>query len=240
MASEKSTVIIPTYHHAEYLRSSILSVLNSNEPVRLIVVPVCEDTNTMNLLQHLFDLLNGFDREIAVIPSDKADVFHQMQLGIDNVKTEYFSVLGSDDYMMPTAVQSMLSHVDGAENPIIGLSPAITDENLVIQSIRPLKPFNMAKQLKRSYIPDASLVSTKLARLVGGLYGDKDWGYLNHYAFFHRLLKLGNAEVKLLPEVGWLYRQLKDARHTTRYKTRADIRIHRKKMEEVAQHYWGR
>jgi glycosyltransferase involved in cell wall biosynthesis len=238
MTSEQATVIMPTYHHAEYLRSSILSVLNSNVQVRLIVVPVKEDKQSLDLLLHLYEMLNGFDRELTVIPSEKADVFHQMQLGLDDVKTEYFTVFGSDDYMLPNMIQSMLSHVNGAENPIIGLSYAITDANLTIQSNHILKPFDMNKMMKGSCIPDISLVSTEHAKLVGGLKGERDWGYLNHYAFYHRLLKLGNAEVKLRPEIGFLYRQLKGSRHSQRYKTRQDIRIHREKMKMIAEYYW--
>ena len=53
--------------------------------------------------------------------------------------------------------------------------------------------------MKGSYIPDISLVRTERAREVGGFTkSGKDLGYLNHFAFYHRLLKLGNADVKML------------------------------------------
>ena len=240
MSSEEVTVIIPTYNHSEYLRSSIFSVLNSNVPVRLFVIPVEKDEKTMNLIQHLTDMLKEFDRSVTVIPSDKAEVFYQMQLGIDKLDTEYYTVFGSDDYMLPSMVESMLSLVDGAENPIIGLSFAVTDANLVIQSNQILKPFDMKRMMKGSCIPDIALVRTDRARKVNGFKGDKDWGYLSHYAFYHRLLKQGDATVRLSPEIGFLYRQLKDSRHLQRYKTRADIKKHRKRLREVSAHYWGK
>ena len=36
----------------------------------------------------------------------KPSVFDQMQLGLDNVDTEFFTVFGSDDFMMPNMIES--------------------------------------------------------------------------------------------------------------------------------------
>jgi len=94
--------------------------------------------------------------------------------------------------------------------------------------------------MKGSVIPDSALVKTKNVRLVGGFTnGGGDFGYLSHFAMFHRLIKLQGTKVILRPEVGCLYRQLPNSRHSQRYSTPEAIKIHRSKMKEVARYYWG-
>lgn len=243
MSSGKATVIVPTYKHQDYLRCSILSILNSNVPVELIIVPVLSDQPTLEELEHLNELLVGFDRKVTIIPSEKPDVFHQLQLGLDNVETEYFCVMGSDDFMLPNMCQTMLKIADESkvENPIVGLSIAFTDEHLNITSIHRVKPFSLKHMMRgKGVIPDSSLVKTEKVRLVGGFTnGGPDFGYLSHFAMFHRLIKLQGTQVILRPEVGCLYRQLPNSRHLIRYSTPEGIRQHRMKAREVADYYRG-
>jgi len=239
---ERATVIVPTYQHQDYLRCSVLSILNSSVPVDVIIVPVLSDQPTLEELGHLNEVLAQFDRKVEVIASQKADVFHQLQLGLDNVETEYFCVMGSDDCMLPNMMETMLSLADESkvENPIVGLSIAITDEHLNITSIHTLEPFSLRRMMKGSIIPDSALVKTEKVRSVGGFTnGARDFGYLSHFAMFHRLLKLQGTRVILRPEVGCLYRQLPGSRHSQRYSTREAIKIHRAKMREIAQFYGG-
>jgi hypothetical protein len=178
---------------------------------------------------------------VTIIPSEKPDVFHQLQLGLDNVETEYFCVMGSDDCMLPSMMETMLSLADEskAENPIVGLSIAFTDEHLNITSIHRTKPFSLKQMMRgKGVIPDCSLVKTENVRLVGGFTnGGQDFGYLSHFAMFHRLVKLPGTQVILRPEIGCLYRQLPNSRHLTRYSTRAGIIQHRKRAREVADYY---
>jgi glycosyltransferase involved in cell wall biosynthesis len=239
MSSGRATVIVPTYKHQDYLRCSILSILNSTIPVEVIIVPVVFDKPT---LEELDRLKGSFDGRVSVIVSDKADVFHQMQLGLENCRTEFFSVLGSDDYLLPNCIQRMLQLADEskAENPIVGLSYAITDEHLNITRIETLRPFSFRRMMKGiGVIPDASLVRTENAQAVGGfLNNGKDFGYLSHFALQHKLLKLPGTKVIIRPELGLLYRQLPNSRHLTRYTSREAIRLHHKKAREVADYYW--
>ena len=240
--AERATVIVPTYKHQDYLRCCLLSILNSSVPVEVIIVPVLSDQPTLEEIEHLNEVLAQFDRKVEVIASQKADVFHQLQLGLDNVETEYFSVMGSDDCMLPNMMERMLSLADDskADNPIVGLSYAFTDEHLNITSIHKVRPFSHRRMMKGSVIPDFSLVKTQNARLVGGfLNGGPNFDYLNHYAFFHRLIKLQGTQVILSPDLGCLYRQLPNSRHSARYSSPEAIKIHRAKMREIARYYWG-
>jgi len=240
MFSERVTVIVPTYQHQDYLRYSVISILNQTIPIKLIVVPVASDVPTIQALGHLSQILSQFDRTFTTLEADKPDVFGQMQLGIDHVDTEYFFFLGSDDIALPHMAEKMLSKADdlGVANPIVGMSCAKADETFNITSLSRAKPFKEGNMRKGSYIPDNALVKLESVQKVGALIrSGVDWGYANHYAMYLRLLRLEGTEVYLFPEIGWIYRELPNSRHIQRYKTRADLRNHRKLMREVWDYY---
>ena len=201
-------------------------------------MPVKHDDKTIDQLTNIMAYLDRRTYDFKVIMSDKADTFVQMQKGLDVVDTEYFLVFGSDDYMLPNMIEDCLMHADGIENPVISPSFALTDHKLKVISNHINKNFKLSRQMKGSYIPDISLLKTEYARLVDGFISKRDWGYLNHFALYHRLLKLGNCEVKMLKDIGFLYRQLPKSRHAMRYKDRKDIQIHREKMKMIADYYW--
>ena len=241
MSNGKVTVIVPTYRHQDYLRCSILSILNSTIPVEVIIVPVSSDQATMDELGRLRGIFESLGR-VRVFVSDKADPFYQMQLGLDECETEFFTVIGSDDFMLPNAIRRMLDIAvwSNTANPVVGLSYALTDPNLNITSINTIKPFSLSRMMKGSVIPDTALVKTQNARLIGGfLNGGPNFDYLNHYAFFHRLIKMQGTQVILSQDIGCLYRQLPNSRHAQRYSTKEAIKIHRAKMREVARYYWS-
>ena len=238
----RTTIVMPTFQHERYLHLSTFSIMGQSVPVKLIVVPVKTDLPSIKLLGTMSHECNVCfaPSQMQWLASEKANVFDQMQIGLDHVDTEYFCVFGSDDFMLPNMVENLERHAEGFKHPIIGPSFAITDENLNIQSFHYNKSFKLRKQMKGSYIPDIALVRTEDARKVGGFTkADRNWGYLNHFAFYHRLLRLGNCEVRLLRDIGFLYRQLPKSRHNQRYKDSKDIRIHREKMHMIAKHYWS-
>lgn len=238
----KVSVIMPTYEHSEYLRLAVYSAMNQTVPVKVIVVPVKDDEATITLMRRMNHQasINFEPSEIQWIAAEKPNVFDQMQLGLDHVDTEYFVVFGSDDFMLPNMIERMLHYADNFRNPIIGLSFAMTDENLTITGYHYNQPFNLKKQMKGSYIPDIALVRTEKAREVGGFTkSGKDYNYLSHFAFYHRLLKLGNAGVVLSKELGFLYRQLPKSRHNLRYQHKGHIKIHRERMRMTAKQIWS-
>jgi len=238
----KVTVVMPTYQHSQYLHLSVFSVMGQSVPVKLIVVPVKDDEESIRVIHNLMRSvpMTFYPSEMRWVAADKPDVFGQMQQGLDLVDTEYFTVFGSDDFMLPNMVQRMLFHAKGIENPVVALSYATTYEDLTIKAVHYNKPFKLSKQMKGSYIPDICLVKTKYAREVGGFTkSGTDYGYLNHFAFYHRLLRLDDCEVELSRDIGFLYRQVPSSRHAQRYKTKQDINLHKEKMKMIAKHYWG-
>jgi hypothetical protein len=235
------TAVVPSYHHSRYLRSCLLSVASSTIPVKIIIVPVAEDTETIEELDRLKPQVEALGTPIRIVISDVADVFRQMQLGLDQVEAEFMFFLGSDDAILPSMAQRMLEVAEssGSANPIVGMSCILTDENLNAKETRRLSEFDLSTQMHRSCIPDNSLVKTESLRQVGGLYdGRRDWGYMNHYALWLRMLKIPDTKVFLLPEIGWLYRQTGTNRSIKRYDTRKKLREHHRRQRELAKFYF--
>ena len=235
------SVIVPTWNHTQYLRTCLLSIASSTIPVKIIVVPVAEDRETIEELNKLKVQVEALGVPIRIVVSDVADVFRQMQLGLDQVDSEYMFYLGSDDAILPCMAQRMLEVAEssGSPNPIVALSCLLTDENLNPRETRRLSEFDLSTRMHRSMIPDNSLVRTDSMKRVGGFFGgNKDWGYLNHYALWLRMLKIPDTKVMLLPEVGWLYRQTGTNRSIKRYDTRKKLREHHKRQREVARFYF--
>jgi glycosyltransferase involved in cell wall biosynthesis len=235
------TVCIPTYKHSVYLRTCLLSCACQTVSVKIIVVPVKRDEETMLVLENLWAEIDNLGVSIRIIPSFVADVFRQMQLGLDQVDSEFIFYLGSDDAILPMMAQRMMEVAESSRspNPIVGMSCLLTDENLNPRESRILQEFDLSTQMHRSCIPDNALVKTEMLRRCGGLYdGHRDWDYLNHYALWLRLLKIPDTKVMLLPEIGWLYRQTGTNRSIKRYDTRKKLREHHKRQREVARFYF--
>jgi len=239
----KIAVVIPTYLHSVYLRTCLLSVASQTVPVKIVVVPVREDKETLLELDRLKPQVEALGTPIRIVVSEVADVFRQMQLGLDQVEnSEYLFYLGSDDAILPNYLERMLDVALGSEcqNPIVGMSYILTDENLSAKDVRRLHEFDFSEEMHRSMIPDNSLVRTESMRRVGGFFEGKDWGYLNHYALWLRMLKIPDTKVFLLPDLGWLYRQTGTNRSIKRYDTRRKLREHHRRQRELVRFYWPR
>jgi len=170
-----------------------------------------------------------------------ADVFTQMQLGLDEVDSAFMFYLGSDDVILPNMAMRMFEAAEssGSKNPIVGMSCILTDENLNAKETRRLSEFDLSTQMHRSCIPDNALVRMESMRNVGGFCdGRRDWGYLNHYALWLRMLKIPDTKVFLLPDIGWLYRQTGTNRSIKRYDTRRKLREHHKRQRELVRFYF--
>lgn len=218
-----------------------MSCASQTIPLKILVVPVKDDLETLRELERLRPEIEGLGIELRILISDVADPFKQMQLGLDNVDSEFMFFLGSDDTILPSMAQRMLETAERSEsrNPIVGMSCLLTDESLNPRESKILPDFDFDMLMHRSFIPDNALVRTESMRRVGGFYdGGKDWGYLNHYALWLRMMKIPDTKVELLKEIGWLYRQTGNNRSITRYDTRKKLREHHRRQKELARFYY--
>jgi len=183
-------------------------------------------------------------------PVKKPGVWTQKQDALRQVRDHFLADANrlvcrfdSDDIMakgwfekaLPIA-QEILSR---GKVPIIGPSYTITDEKLnPVQDVI-LPEFSMDKMLEGCIIPEYSIMPIGPLLDVGGFF-DPAWEVpyrYNWYATMLRILKKYDCEVRLLPDIGFFYRQHRGQEHnrfTSRWKSKKNVQM----LNLVAKHYY--
>ena len=242
----KVTVVIPTYHHHQYLEQCLGSILLNGEQANIILVPVEGDDDTKERILWLYHDYPLLEDRMEVLYNTKADPIHQMQLGLMATETEYVTFLGSDDFMFPSKLREQVALANWVQGkdmfclPIINPNLYMADDELKPLDIPKVNDFTMKRMLKSCILTEAALTMTGALKEVGGFYDPKkDWGYLSVYAMWLRLLKTyENHEVIMMKEPYALYRQLHTSRHASRYKTKQDYKDHHQRLKDVAEYYF--
>ena len=183
----------------------------------------------------------------------KPNLWRQRQEGLNRTydhycrpHDDYISFFDSDDVMLPGWLDRGLKVAEEISSrgkiPIVGYSYRMVDEKLrPIQDVI-LPEFSMDLMMNGCIIPDGSITTTEALRSVGGYFDPEyDPGHPYYgYAMFLRLLKkYGNeVEVKLLPDIGVLYRQHKKAMHHRFAKTKKKSQENVRRQQEIAKHYF--
>lgn len=96
------SIIIPTYNRAETLERAILSVCNQQNPDwELVIVNDGSTDQTQEILK------NHTDKRIKIIDHHaNRGVTAAINTGLDNIKGEWFTLLGSDDEIVPGALEA--------------------------------------------------------------------------------------------------------------------------------------
>ena len=243
------TVVMATYKQAKYLRDSIGSILNNFEKVqgRLCFVPVCGDKRTSEWMQGSLKPLDPKTKEkLYLVPSLKANIWHQRQLGLNTSKNSYVSFFDSDDVMLPGWLDRGLKVAEEISSrgkiPIVGPSYRMVDEKL-----RPLQDvimpeFSMDKMMNGSIIPDFSITRTENLRIAfeaGCKVARENFApQYSCYCTWLEMLKRFDCEVKLLPDIGFLYRQHHGGMHNRFKRSKRASRKNVEMVRKIAKHYF--
>jgi hypothetical protein len=127
------------------------------------------------------------------------------------------------------------------KTPIVGYSYRMVDEKLKpIQDVI-MPEFSMDLMMNGCIIPDGSITTTEALRIVGGYFDpeyDPGHPYYGFGMWLRVLKKYGSqVEVKLLPDIGVLYRQHKKAMHN-RIQSKRNSRKNVERQHEIAKHYF--
>ncbi len=96
------SVVIPVYNGANYVREAIESALNQTyKNIEIIVVNDGSTDNTEEICLSYGDKIRYFAKE-------NGGVSTALNLGIKNMKGEYFSWLSHDDFHYPTKIESQI------------------------------------------------------------------------------------------------------------------------------------
>jgi glycosyltransferase involved in cell wall biosynthesis len=239
------TVVMATYRQRKYLPKAVESILAHPNVRYLIIVVPSEDKKSLDLAGKLM-IEEG---QLRIVPTEikERGMWVQRQWGIDHNPEDYISFFDSDDVMLPGWLEKGLKVAEEIKSrgkiPIVGPRYRMVDEKLFpIQDVI-LPEFSMGRMMNGSIIPDFSITTTEALRSVGGLF-DPD-GYdpghpMYSYSMWLRLLrKYGdNVEVKLLPDMGFLYRQHHKSMHNRFNLTKKKSQENVRRAREVALHYF--
>jgi len=205
------SVIMPTYHQPQYLRTSVLGVMAQTYPnVELIIVPVEGDVETLETLR-LLQLKHLFG---PVIVSPKADVIHQFNLGLKNAKGKYMTEAASDDFALPGKIENEVQLIEKRDALLVSSLFFIGDENLNLIGVTNVPEFSYETLIHKNYISDCSLVH-RLVFEEFGLFNES----LGVLACFDKWLHVAEKYPDRMvqnPVPTWIYRSHPQQLHKKR------------------------
>lgn len=239
-------VMMPTFGQSEYLEDAIKSVMSQGRMTKVYLVWVEGDAETE-------DRINFLKGESWFIESTVShpNVWVQKQEALRLTGTQLdppdlnqlVCRFDSDDIMMTGWLEKAIPIAREIQSrgkvPIIGPSYTITDKNLKPTQKVVLPEFTMKAMLEGCIIPEYSIMPIGPLLEVGGFF-DPDWQVpyrYNWYATMLRILKRYDCEVRLLPDIGFLYRQHRGQEHT-RFTSRWGSRKNVDNLKLVSKHYF--
>ncbi|MES2960901.1 MAG: glycosyltransferase [Pseudomonadota bacterium] len=108
------TVIIPSYNHADYIGSTIESILAQTENnFELLIIDDLSSDNSLEIIKKFQD------PRIKLITLQKnIGMCQTSNIGIEQAKGKYISIIASDDVMLPNNLQDKINFLE--KNPAYG------------------------------------------------------------------------------------------------------------------------
>lgn len=209
---EKSlvSVIIPTYHHSQYLPTAILSVLaQTYKPIELVIVSVIGDEETHKVVDRFQTLM-----DIRHVKSEKPDHIHQINLGLEEATGEFTVLFGSDDFMLPNKIDLEMSTATAANAVLVYSRLFYTDDKLNIGAVAPMPNFSYMFLVQRNFIVDSCLVSKRMYEEFGTF--DEALGSLAVYDKWLHIAEKYEGNIIFNPVPVILYRTHPQQKHVQR------------------------
>ena len=238
------TVVMATWKQRKYLEGSIESVMGQNVSKYLVAIPAQSDRHTCSLLSAIGISYPG---RLFIDPIGVPNLWNQRQRGLTVPMSTYVSFFDSDDVMLPGWLDRGLKVAEEISSrgkiPIVGPSYRMVDEKL-----RPLQDvimpeFSMDKMMEGSIIPDFSITRTENLRIAfeaGCKVARENFApQYSCYCSWLEMLKRFDCEVKLLPDIGFLYRQHHGGMHNRFKRSKRASRKNVEMVHKIAKHYFG-
>lgn len=121
----KVSIIIPVYNVEQYIEECLQSVANQTmtEGIECIIVDDCGQDNSDAIAKHFIDSYQGDIRFTFLQREKNGGLSAARNTGIEAATGEYVYFLDSDDYLVPSAIETLMSIAD--RNGGVDLLPAL-------------------------------------------------------------------------------------------------------------------
>jgi len=216
------TVVMPTFKQPRFIGTSVLGVMAQTYPnVELIIVPVEEDRetrHTLNLLPPAF--------VFETVLSDKANIIHQVNLGLEKAHGEYVTLFGSDDFMLPAKIEAEIRCATQHNAVLVYSLFFHADEHLNPTGVSNAPEFSYETLVHRNYVSDQSLVAKSMFSEFG-LF-DESLEILAVYDKWLHIAEKYPSRIVRNPVPTWIYRQHPDQEHKKRLDRPDRFELYRK------------
>jgi hypothetical protein len=216
---KKITIILPIHKleglYVDMFNNALASIQNFHEDVKLLVVCPSDVKTTIDTL----DL--GTNLEVIFqINKGETDFCSQVNLGIDNTDTEWFSILEVDDEYTPVWLKSMNEYVKTFTDVdvFLSLTKDVTDEGKFLSFVNEsIWAFGFSE--RQGFLDNEVLLDFQNYQTSGGLYRTaviKEQGKLKEnikltfsYEFLLRLTHNG-VRIMSVPKIGYQHVSLRE------------------------------
>lgn len=114
MESPLVSIVIPIYNVEEYVEKCVVSVLTQTYKNLEVILVNDGSTDRSGEIIRKFD----YDERVRIINKKNGGSSSARNTGIDNAKGEYIFFLDSDDYIVNSAIQKLITHITSTKSEI--------------------------------------------------------------------------------------------------------------------------
>lgn len=207
------TYVIPTYNHAHYLQEAIESLVKQTyDNIELIIINDGSTDDTEQVVEKIKNkCLNRFVRFKFVSRTNKG-IVRSLNEGLEWSKGEFFSMLASDDVLLPNKTSLMVELLSNASRQIVAGFAGMEIINSNSKSVGNFLPnagvydFEDIFLKRAPYSAPTQMIRTKALKSLGGYDEElkfEDWAILLDLTF-------GGSQIQVITDVVAKYR-----RHST-------------------------
>lgn len=139
------SVVIPSYNHAFFVKDAIRSVINQTyENIELIIIDDGSTDQSLNKIEELIDECKQRFVHFEFRHRSNKGLCHTLNEALSWVKGDFFSVLASDDMIMPDKISIQIDYLMKNEKcvAVFGGMIFIDDKNRIVgQRVKKYKKF---------------------------------------------------------------------------------------------------
>lgn len=160
MESKLVSVIIPAFNHYNFIKKSILSVINqSYSNIELIVIDDCSTDNTREVIE---DVLKDYEF-IYSFHNKNMGISYTLKEGISLAKGEFIAFLASDDYWSEDKIENQVTFMESNVNCIACCNDNYTvdaNDNIMVNdaNVVEIQKYSFDDIMLGAHIPPASLM----------------------------------------------------------------------------------